>query len=273
MPSSFSLRLFASDVDGTLLTFDHHITDEVRAAIGEARAAGVHVILASARSPQAIAILQDDLGLRGEPLVGLQGAWVGEVPADGAPVAYAKHPLPVDAARTVYETCQRLATPLCWFAEDEWFYSFPAQVVDYEARVTGIAPAGELDVERALEKQGPLKIMVPFNPADPAVGSRVLADLPDGLLGQLTGEHYLEITTPSADKSHGVALIAERLGVDRAHIAAAGDGPNDIGMFSIAGRSFAMGNASPAVQEAASQVTGTNAESGLALAIREALRA
>lgn len=269
--SAFDLQLFASDVDGTLLTFDHQITPEVRAAVTQARAAGVHIVLASARSPQALAILQDELGIRGEPLVGLQGAWVGSVPADGVPVALASHPIPADIARSLTSLCAQFDTPMSWFGENAWYYTQEAPVVQYEARVTGIPPVGPLDVDEALAAGGPLKIMVPPNPDQPDVGARIVAALPPGVHGQLTGENYLEITVHEADKSHGIALIAQQLGVKAEHIAAAGDGPNDIGMFALAAKSYAMGNASAVVQAAASEITATNADSGLAHAILDAL--
>ncbi|SNS96706.1 hypothetical protein SAMN06309944_1568 [Micrococcales bacterium KH10] len=269
-PTHTTLELFASDIDGTLLTSDHRITDEVRAAIARARELGVHVILASARSPQAIALLQDELNLVGEPLVALQGAWVGRVTPDGtAPLA--QHRISPEDARAVVAAAAAVNTPLSWFNSDAWYYTMEADVVGYETRVTGIAPAGVLDVDTALVEGGPLKLMVPPNPAQPDAVAEVLATLPDSLIGQMTGEHYLEITQPDADKSHGVALIAEQFGVSPVGIAAAGDGPNDIGMFTLAHRSYAMGNAGPAVKAEAGQVVADNNNSGLAAAIAHAL--
>jgi len=45
---------------------------------------------------------------------------------------------------------------------------------------------------------------------------------------------------------------------------AIGDDTNDVGMLRLAGRSVAMGNAPPAVKEAADEVTATNDDLGLA---------
>ncbi|GAA2530435.1 HAD-IIB family hydrolase [Rarobacter incanus] len=267
--TSPAVRLFASDVDGTLLTSNHRLTGEVRAAISRARSAGVHVVLASARSALALARIQAQLDLVGEPVVALQGAWVGTVSATGSLTAFARHPIDLSAALAVYEQCERIGTPMSWFTETDWFYSRPAAVVDYEARVTGIAASGQFDADLAVT--APLKIMVPPNPAMPDSGRQVLEALPATLHGQLTGENYLEITARAADKSHGIALVADQLGVGSEQIAAAGDGQNDIGMFRLAARSFAMGNASPIVQGAAGEVVPTNEDSGLAVAIVRAL--
>jgi hydroxymethylpyrimidine pyrophosphatase-like HAD family hydrolase len=48
--------------------------------------------------------------------------------------------------------------------------------------------------------------------------------------------------------------------------------PNDIPMLEWAGRSYAVGNAHPAVQAAADEVIGTNDDDAVALLIESLLR-
>lgn len=54
-------------------------------------------------------------------------------------------------------------------------------------------------------------------------------------------------------------------------VAAAGDSLNDVEMIRSAGFGVAMGNAQPAVKQAAQWVTATNNEDGVALMIRKIL--
>ena len=61
--------------------------------------------------------------------------------------------------------------------------------------------------------------------------------------------------------------IAKLLAVPLAEIAVIGDGSNDVAMFERSGLSIAMGNASPAVQQAADFVTDSNRDEGFANAI------
>ena len=61
-------RLFAIDVDGTLLTSDHRITALTRDAIARTCAAGAEVVLASSRPPGALARTLRQLDLV-EPVV------------------------------------------------------------------------------------------------------------------------------------------------------------------------------------------------------------
>jgi hydroxymethylpyrimidine pyrophosphatase-like HAD family hydrolase len=65
--------------------------------------------------------------------------------------------------------------------------------------------------------------------------------------------------------------VRERLGIDRAHLVAVGDGRNDLDMLRWAGsegRSFAMGQAPDDVKAAATDVTGPVVDDGLAQALR-----
>ena len=66
----------------------------------------------------------------------------------------------------------------------------------------------------------------------------------------------------------GAAIsIAGMLGIPLEQVVAAGDGENDIPMFRASGFSIAMGQASAEVHRAASYVTSSNIQDGLAWAI------
>ena len=65
-------------------------------------------------------------------------------------------------------------------------------------------------------------------------------------------------------KAHGLAVVAEALGVAASDVLAVGDGRNDLEMFAWAGRSVAMGQAPPEVQEAADEVCADVYTDGLA---------
>ena len=58
-------RLAAIDLDGTLLRSDSTLSDRSRAALAEARAAGIDVVLVTARSPRSVLPIARDAGLDG----------------------------------------------------------------------------------------------------------------------------------------------------------------------------------------------------------------
>lgn len=83
--------------------------------------------------------------------------------------------------------------------------------------------------------------------------------------------HVLELFDPRGNKWSALQVLAGKLGIDAARIAAVGDEINDLTMIEGAGLGVAMGNAVPAVKAAAKRETKSNAESGVAHAIENML--
>ena len=73
-----AIKVVAIDVDGTLLDGDHQLRDAVKDSLCELAARSMHVVLATARGPQALnPVLRP---LQFSPLlVCFSGAWVGEI--------------------------------------------------------------------------------------------------------------------------------------------------------------------------------------------------
>jgi len=74
-----------------------------------------------------------------------------------------------------------------------------------------------------------------------------------------------------ATKAAAIQWTATQLGIDPSGTMAIGDSHNDIPMLQFAALGVAMGNAPPAVKEAANVVTASNANEGVAWAIEHYL--
>ena len=77
----------------------------------------------------------------------------------------------------------------------------------------------------------------------------------------------IDITKAGADKGAAMKSLCELLGITAGECMAFGDESNDIPMISFAKYGFAMGNGSDACKAAASYITKSNAESGVACGI------
>jgi phosphoglycolate phosphatase (TIGR01487 family) len=82
-------------------------------------------------------------------------------------------------------------------------------------------------------------------------------------LEQLADEHGLEVVdtgfayhvkSPDIDKGQGVAVAAERLGIDPEEFVAIGDSVNDVDTFAVVGDSYAVANADDRARAAADTV-------------------
>ena len=75
--------------------------------------------------------------------------------------------------------------------------------------------------------------------------------------------YFIEIMPKDVNKATSLDHMLEGMGLTRENAICCGDGYNDISMIEYAGTGIAMGNAQPAVKEAADYITGTNDEDGL----------
>ncbi len=80
-----------------------------------------------------------------------------------------------------------------------------------------------------------------------------------------------ELTAPGVSKGAALKTLAARLGIPREQVVAIGDHENDLQMIAWAGLGLAMGNAIPAVREAADAIIPTVEEAGVAWAIKRYL--
>ncbi len=84
-------------------------------------------------------------------------------------------------------------------------------------------------------------------------------------------QQLIEISHRDAGKHSGLRFVTERLGIPRDHVAAFGDGDNDVDMLRFAGYGIAVANASGKCREAAYRVTRHHNEDGVAYGLREIL--
>ncbi|GAA2976203.1 Cof subfamily protein (haloacid dehalogenase superfamily) [Microbacterium terrae] len=83
---------------------------------------------------------------------------------------------------------------------------------------------------------------------------------------------WLDIAPLGVDKSTGLERVRTELGIDPAHVLVIGDGRNDLGMFAWArqngGRAVAMKQGPQEVRDAATEVTASVHEGGVAAVLR-----
>ena len=257
------VRLAALDVDGTVVDHDDRLSERVRTAVARTAAAGIHVVIATGRSMHGTLPLLDRLGLGTGWAVCSNGAVLLRLdPALelGYEVAHAETFDPTAALRLL-----QAHLPTALYAVEE---------VGAGYRLTAPFPPDELS--------GDLHF-VPFAELLDRPATRVIVRSPahsseDFMqLIEKVGLHgvnyavgwtaWLDLAPDGVSKASALEKVRAALGVSRAETLAVGDGRNDLEMFAWAGWSVAMGQASPEVLRAASEVTGPVDEDGLALVL------
>jgi len=252
-----------SDVDGTLVADDKSLPEANRLAVSKLADVGIAFGLISSRPPRGMAAVIEALDV---PLV--FAGFNGGVISTAEDEILEQHLLAPDLSRRTVQSLLEDGADVWVFSGQEWFVRrTDSHYVALEVRTVNFRPTLVREFGAELDTVG--KIVGVSD--DPTLLGRsevkLRADLADLATIVRSQRYYLDITHPSANKGAGVRSIAKQLGVSLDEVAVIGDGTNDVVMFEAAGLSIAMGNAEPAVRQAANYVTGANNEGGFAQAM------
>jgi HAD superfamily hydrolase (TIGR01484 family) len=284
-------RLIATDLDGTLLDHEQHISPRTVDAVKAAMAAGIEIVLVTARAARTVAAFAEQLGGGISALCG-NGTILAEFaaspnpnesepgasggPDDSSGVHTWKTTLirGFEAADAVAIVDQlRPAVPEAGFAMETGFEiyfepAFHAGTVQDARRIltdslTSIAPQMP-SIVKVLSRS-------PQRTADEMLQIALRTVTVDAEISHSGGRGLVEIGPKGATKANALAWLCERRGIAADEVAAFGDMPNDLDMLRWAGIGHAMANAHPDVIAAADRVIGHHAEDGVALAIESLL--
>ena len=265
------IRLIAMDMDGTLLDRSQRIAPQEQEALKAAREKGVALAICSGRMPGDIARFLRDAGMQDCAVLSLNGAYCLTCPPQGVFVnetlqeSALKQCVDAMLAAGVTFGCfsqNRLAVVPGGFREDrnEWgthWDGFYAPEYFYG-----------LDAFWRIASEGANKLLCMAHDEAVIAGIRRTFEPIAGLSVTSSWVLNLELMPAGVNKGTAVAAMAQKLGLDAGQVMAIGDYDNDVPMLAYAGVGVAMGNASPAARSAASFTTLSNAQHGVAEAIR-----
>lgn len=261
-----AVKLFASDLDGTLLGVGSQLSNETVAALAEARAAGVPIVAATGRGPHSAVPRLAPCGLI-DFAVCSNGALIHDVRTD-APLK--SFPIPAELFDSFLHTISG-AMPevaLSWELTDGYGWTDPFDFIadgheDLFGRRRGAAPDSTLPVTKMMAYHPELE---PLALAD-ALRSAGVTDL----TLSTSGVSFVELTAPGVTKAAALAVLCDEWGIDAADVVAYGDNHNDVSMLEWAGTGVAVGNTHPLAVAAADEVIGRNTDHSVADDMRRRL--
>jgi len=271
------IRLIAIDIDGTLLNPQFQISEPDLAALRQAHAQGIEVILVTGRRHAFALPIAQQLGF---------DLWLissnGAITRSLAGATFHRDLLP-------HQTCRSL----CGVMQE--FRGQTVLTFDREGKGTIIVEhLAELEasIQRWLEKNlDYIDFVIPIEDAlttDPVqamfCGPVALMHQALGVLGRcglpitvLRTEYpgrdlsIVDVLNEGCSKGHALERWTEHRNITREQVMAVGDNYNDIEMLAFAGRPFIMGNASEELRGRGWTLTRSNAENGVAAAIQHVL--
>jgi Cof subfamily protein (haloacid dehalogenase superfamily) len=258
-----SVALVISDIDGTLITSNHEVTEATRAAAAKLYDRGIELSLASSRPPRSIVPLADELNLRG-PFAAFNGALV--VKRNGEVLA--RSVLSPETIAGVKGIADHFGIGVWLYDELDWWAPWRDAFVDREEHTSGFSPRIEGYSERIIRDAN--KLTVVGKPELVAQAeTRVLGELGNKVSASKSKPRFLDVTSAGIHKGTVVVRLARLLSIPTDRVAVIGDGPNDVEMFRQAGMSIAMGQGVDEVKEAANYLTTSNDDEGWARGIEE----
>lgn len=241
------LRAVAFDVDGTLTDAEHRVSPGNLAALQRLDAAGLPLVVVTGRALTAAAATLLDAGLHGY-VAACNGALIVDLATEEHVRTQALDP---ETTRAITACAEAAGLTWSLFTSDGIVLnrSGPddAHLDFMAASNTGTVPVvgslADVDLSDAL------KVMVAGTTEELDAAWPELTRVAPGMERSL--DDWAEICHPDANKWAALQIILERLGVDAADVAGAGDGGNDVSWLSRIGLSAAMANARPELQEVA----------------------
>jgi Cof subfamily protein (haloacid dehalogenase superfamily) len=257
-----SLRLVASDIDGTLIRTDGTLSRRTIDVLDRLDGGGVPAVLVTGRPVRWLRQLYDQMDVP-LPAVCANGAVVYDPDTDEV---LRTSPLDVEMMLDVTKRLREAVPDIALAVEVEdgrsfWYEeSWPMRWDGEHSSVRVLTTPEELTSVPAV------KLLARSASSEPDAFFELVSRTLGGIAETThsSSSALVEISATGITKAAGLAWLCEREGVTAEQVIAFGDMPNDIPLLTWAGHSVAMGNAHPAVIEVADEVAPTNDEDGVA---------
>ena len=259
-----------SDLDGTLLNNNGELSDYTKKIIGECN---IPLTLVSARSPQKMQSILNDLGVGGIHIA-FNGAMVFKKESTKFTILN-KEILNRELARKLVLDIRSKfpKVGISLYDDENWNVDVINKVIEREKKVVKVN-YNLVNFNQYFNENLKEVYKVSFIEDDIEVFKKLVNYVEvnysdEKITIQKSLSEYLEITHVNAKKSLGIEYVMKLKNIDRESTVAFGDGENDISMLQSAGYSIVMGNASDKVKEHADFITKSNIEDGVAYVVED----
>ena len=273
-----SRKVIIMDVDGTLTNSKKVVTPQTKEALLKAEEAGAVLILASGRPTSGLIDLAKELEM--DKHHGLLVAYNGSTVVDCETMEVLfNQALSVEEGKAVLEHMKKFDRVRPMIDKGEYMYvnnvydnwitwnGKPFDVIQYESRggkfklceVDDLAAFVDFPLNKILTTSDPEYLQEHYQ--------EMMEPFKDSLSCMFTGDFYFEFTAQGIDKAKALDTVLIPMGYKREDMIAFGDGHNDASMIAYAGIGIAMENAVQDLKDIADEMTLSNDEDGIAVAL------
>ncbi|MFD1602786.1 Cof-type HAD-IIB family hydrolase [Flavobacterium artemisiae] len=250
------------DMDDTLLTDDHRISDLNKKVLLEAQAKGVYVVLASGRPTIAMTSYAKDLQLdiNDSYMLSFNGAIISRVKDD---LVLFEQKLTVEQIHDLYDYSVKMNTHIITYLDNEIISETDSEYIEIEKEITGMAHRKVPSFKEYVDRPA-VKCILLQNPDYLKTVEKDLIDFMPHLSVSTSKPFFLEVAQLGIDKAASLKLLAEKLGIHQSEIIAVGNAGNDLTMIEYAGLGVWVDNVTPELRDKADLIVSSNNNDGVA---------
>ena len=271
------IECVALDLDRTTLNVQGKLSPGNLRAIEQAINAGIHIVIASGRAYSTLPT--EVTGIAGiEYAVTSNGAAIYRISDHTCLKQYKIRSASVDTVLKMSAdepvTYEAFVDGAAYadrdFIENPGKYGTSPQAVEYVKNTRHLEPDIVQFIKAHMDELDSMDIVVRDAQMKKRIWERIAGADPEVYITSSV-QQLIEISHRDAGKHTGLRFVTERLGISQDHVAAFGDGDNDVDMLKFAGYGVAVANASDNCRAAARYLTKHHNEDGVAYGLREIL--
>jgi Cof subfamily protein (haloacid dehalogenase superfamily) len=260
-------KMIVLDMDDTLLTDDHTISEENKEMIFKAQELGVYVVLASGRPTSAMTSYAKDLKLDfyNSYILSYNGAVIIDMKES---IVLFEQTLTKEQIHELYEYSLQSKTHIITYINDAIVSETDSEYIEIEKEITGLPHHKVSNFKEAVQTNAVKCILL----EEPAYLKTVEEDLKlkmPHLSVSMSKPFFLEVAQQGIDKAFSLKKLAEKLNIHQSEIIAVGNAGNDLTMIEYAGLGVWVDNVTPELRDKANLIVASNNNHGVAEVIRD----
>ena len=252
------------DMDDTLLTDGHTISNENKVMLAKAQELGVYVILASGRPTPAMLAYAIELQLDNSYMISYNGAVITDLKTDKV---IFEQTLTQEQIHELYDYSLKSNTHIITYVDGKIVSETDSEYIEIEKNITGLEHNKVVSFKEEVQSSAVKCILLEKPSYLKEVEKDLKAAMPH-LSVSMSKPFFLEVAQNGIDKGASIKFLAEKLNILQSEIIAVGNAGNDLTMIEYAGLGVWVDNVDPELRDKGDFVVASNNNHGVAEVVR-----
>ena len=250
------------DMDDTLLTDDHKISDRNKKRLLQAQEMGVYVVLASGRPTPAMVKFAKELQLDifDSYMLSYNGAVITQLKNNQI---IFEQSLTQQQIHEIHDYSLKSNTHIITYLDDKIVSETHSEYIDVEIHLTEMEHQ-KVDCFKTAVYTSAVKCILLEEPSYLKEVEEDLKKVMPHLSIARSKPFFLEVVPSGVDKAASLQLLAEKLNIHQSEIIAVGNAGNDLSMVEYAGLGVWVDNVTPELRHKADVIVASNNNDGVA---------